>query len=170
MRLFSLFSDQKSAVASSSPLPQLDTVNAEAYCAGRHAHRDLIARSMVEECLCDGRLDGDFTLCHVGFVGTHQGVGHGVVVADVGDGNTAQQSYAVGLEQGGVDDASILQHALQETDAPQQASLLALGGMVFEILAEVALVARFGNGVAHTGEFCGFKVVEFVGYLVEAFL
>ena len=170
MRLFSLFSDQKSAVASSSPLPQLDTVNAEAHCAGRHAHRDLIASPMVEERLCDGRLDRDFALCHIGLVGTHYGVGHGAVVADIGEGNAAQQSYAVGLEQGRVDDACILQHALQETDAPQQATLLALGGMVLEVFAEVALVARFCNGVAHTGEFCGFKVVEFVGYLVEAFL
>ena len=71
MRLFSFFSDQKSAVAYLFPLPQLDTVNAEAYCAGRHAHRDLVARSMVEECLCDGRLDRDFALCHIGLVGTH---------------------------------------------------------------------------------------------------
>ena len=74
-------------------------------------------------------------------MGTDNGIGHATASVLVGHLNLAEQTYAVGGEMGGVEHAGILQNALHETDATEQATLLALGGMVLEILAEVTLVA-----------------------------
>ena len=76
----------------------------------------------------------------------------------------------VAPEMGGVDDAGIGQHALFEANAPQQASLLTFGGMVFKVLAEVSLVAGLGNGFPNLGKFYKLHVTEFGYQFVVAFL
>ena len=84
--------------------------------------------------------------------------------------HTTEQHDTIGGQQSLIDDTCILQHTLFETDATQQAALLALGGMVLKILAEVALVARLGYSVFHLRKLHIYHMLEFGHELVVAFL
>ena len=86
-------------------------------------------------------------------MGTDNGVAHATASILVGHLDLAEQTYTVGREVGSVEHTGILQNALHETDATEQATLLALGGMVLEILAEVTLVAGLGNGIPDLWQF-----------------
>ena len=48
--------------------------------------------------------------------------------------------------------------------------MFALGGMIFEVLAEVALVASLRDGVLHPWQLHRFKLVQLGYNLVVAFL
>ena len=103
-------------------------------------------------------------------MGTYDGVGHGAVSSQVGQRNAAEQPHAVGIELRTVHYSGILEHALLETDATQKATLLALGGMILKVLAEVALVTRLGNSVAHTRQLDALQLMQFGHEFVVAFL
>lgn len=62
-----------------------------------------------------------------------------------------------------VSSTGMSQHPLLETDAAQQPPLFALGSMIFEVLAQVALVARLGNSLFDAWQFHTFQFVQF-GY------
>ena len=81
------------------------------------------------------------------------GILHAAVVGRVRYLHLAEQPHAVRVEPALVDDACVLQHLVHEAYAAHDASLLALGGMIFEVLAQVALVACLRNGVAHLRQF-----------------
>ena len=101
---------------------------------------------------------------------TDDGIAHASLIVHVGHLDLAEQSDAVAAQHGAVDDAGILQHALTEADLTEQTPLFALGGMILEVLAEVALVASLGNGVAHGGQLDALQVAEFGYQLVVALL
>ena len=82
---------------------------------------------------------------------TGNGIGHAGVVVQIGHLDLAQQLDSVLGQQLGVDDASILKYTLLKAYAAQQTALFALGGMVFKVLAQVALGTCFGNGVTNGG-------------------
>jgi hypothetical protein len=48
--------------------------------------------------------------------------------------------------------------------------LLALGGMILEILTEVAFITRLGYGLSHLRQFDTLQLMEFGHELVVAFL
>ena len=123
-----------------------DAFDAQALEAGRDPYFNDVAHFLARQSLGDGRLDGDFALLDVGLVGADDGVGGAGVVAEIGDFDLREQAHGVGGEPVGVEYSCVFQHLLLEADAAQQASLLALGGMILEILAEAALGACFGNG------------------------
>lgn len=66
---------------------------------------------------------------------------HAALVGEIGNLNLAQQANGIALQSRLIDDTGILQDLLLETDTAQQFALLTLGGMILEILTEVALVA-----------------------------
>jgi small subunit ribosomal protein S9 len=72
--------------------------------------------------------------------------------------NTDKFDVLVNVKGGGMTgQAGAIRHgisrALLEADAAQQSSLLALGSVVFEVLAQVALGTCLSNGVAHLRQF-----------------
>ena len=81
-------------------------------------------------------------------MGADDGVGGAGVVGEIGDFHLREQAYGIGAQAVGVEDSCVLQHLLLEAYAAQQAPLLALGGMILEVFAEVALCAGFGNGLS----------------------
>ena len=86
-------------------------------------------------------------------MGTDNGVGHVTTIGLVGHLDLAEQTDDIIREVGRVKYTGILQDTLHETDATEQATLLALGSMVLEVLAEVTLVASLGNGIPDLWQF-----------------
>ena len=92
-------------------------------------------------------------------MGAYNGVGHGLVCSQIGYLHVRQQSNAVAFYLRLVNRAGMLQHPLLEAYPAQQPRLLALGGMILEVLAEVALVARLGYGFPHLWQFHVFQLM-----------
>ena len=103
-------------------------------------------------------------------MGTGDGLGHAVVVGQIGHFNLTEQSDGIGTEVRGVDDAGILEYTLFETDTTEQSGLFTLGGMILEVLAEIALVAGLCDGLTHLRQFYVLQLSEFGYELVIAFL
>ena len=146
-----------------SSLSEAPAFDAEVEGAGGDVDFDDVAGLFTQQGLGNGRLDGYLALAEVRLVGIDDGVAHAGVVGQIGYLNLAQQTDGACPQQGRVEHAGVLQHALLETDASQQSALLALGGMIFKILTQVTLCTGFGNGLTHLGQFHLLHVAQ-LGY------
>mgnify|MGYP000547101127 CR=1 FL=1 len=104
--------------------------------------RDHVAYFSAEEGFGDGRLDGELAFGEVCLVRADDGILHAAVVGRVRYLHLAEQPHAVRVEPALVDDACVLQHLVHEAYAAHDASLFALGFLVFgpQLLIGVAAV------------------------------
>lgn len=130
---------------------------------------DEVADFLTEEGLGDGGIDGNLVLLEVHLVGTDDGEGLYDIGVEIGHLDTGEKANGVGTESVGVDDLGETEHLLEETDTADEAGLGSLGGVVFKVFAQVALVAGFDEGFLYLGVFDGNELLQFGLNLVIAF-
>ncbi len=144
------FAQRSSLIAPLGPLGRLqseagqersqgDLFDLELDNAGRGVGFDDVTDGVTEEGFGDGRLDGDLAFAEVGLVGIDDGVGHGGAVGYVGEANGAEEAYGGDVELGGIEHGGMGEDVGLELDLAHRMAQESLGGMVLEVLAEVAL-------------------------------
>ena len=97
-------------------------------------------------------------------------LGFVAVIVQIRELYPTQQPYAVTAEALHINHPRIFQHTLLKTDPAQQTRLLALGSMIFEVLAEITLIASLRYRVLHARQLHLFQLTKFFYDLVVAFL
>ena len=98
-------------------------------------------------------------------------VGHGVARGFVFQFHRGtKHHFAAGIDAGRVDDLGGRELALNFLNTAFNEALAVFGRVVLGVFAEVALGARFGNGVDHARTLDGFQSVQFLFQLFRAAL
>lgn len=141
----------------------------ESHLAGRDIDLDDVAHLVAEESRSKGRSDGYLALLEVGFALGDDGVALRHVVLGVADGDDGEQEHLGGVYLALVEQTCVGHEFLQLGDASLEVALGLLGGVVLGILAEVALVARLGDGGAGGRTLDGNQVMQLVLQFLKAF-
>jgi hypothetical protein len=89
---------------------------------------------------------------------------------DVGQRDRRAEHHAAsGIQLGHVDHFGMRKLAFQLLDAAFDEALLLAGGVVLGVFLQVAMRARFGNGVDDLGAFHRFQLVQFLAQPLRAF-
>ena len=129
----------------SQGLTYSDLVNTEFDGAAWYRHLYFIAHLVVEQSLCDRSLDGDLALAEVGLALADDSIGHLGLVGQVGHLYLRQDLYGIRAQTGCVDDLCLGDGQLQLIDLILQMGLCLFGGIIFGVLAEVALLTCLGD-------------------------
>ena len=151
------------------PAVALDFDDLELDDAARRLDVGDLAECLAEQALADGGFHGNLLLGEVGFVFGHQRVGHLLAVADVLDGDPAEDEGLGGVDLGLVDDAGAGEDGFRLGDLGLEHALGLLGRVVLGVLAEVALVAGLGDLLGNGRPLHSLHVVQLVLELLEPF-
>ena len=113
-------------------------------------HLGNVADLLADQGARDRGADGHQTQFDVGFIVTHDLVGHVDAAALVFQINRGPEDHApFGVEGRRVDDLGRGQLAFDFENSPLDEALLVLRGLVFGVLGQVALSACLGDGLDH---------------------